>query len=132
MPANPTRQRIPEDELAMLCTTAVTDLVARLTGRLFDTDPATDHLARLQVLTHLQRTLAQQCEQTALHAARAGAGYPQLGLAAGITRQGARRRWPGLVPVRNDQVPVRSDLAPVRNDLAPPAVRPSSSTDRSR
>ncbi|MFJ5229029.1 hypothetical protein ACIQBJ_03920 [Kitasatospora sp. NPDC088391] len=125
MPANPTRQRIPEDELAMLCATALTDLGVRLTERFFGTDPETDHLARLRVLVHLQRALAQQCEQTALHAARAGAGYPQLGQAAGITRQGARRRWPGLVPVRTDQTPARTDQAP-------PAVRPSSSTDRSR
>ncbi|MBC3839276.1 hypothetical protein GXW82_00940 [Streptacidiphilus sp. 4-A2] len=37
-------------------------------------------------------------DQAATAAAREGAGYPQLGAACNMSRQGARRRWPGLVP----------------------------------
>ncbi|MEV7399726.1 response regulator [Streptomyces sp. NPDC091267] len=56
-----------------------------------------DSLARLRVLAHLSRAVSRQAQVEASAAARAGANYPQLGAAWGISRQGARRRWPGLV-----------------------------------
>ncbi|MFJ4971770.1 response regulator [Streptomyces sp. NPDC088755] len=56
-----------------------------------------DPLVRLRVLAHLSRAVTRQAETEAAAAARAGANYPQLGAAWGISRQGARRRWPGLV-----------------------------------
>ncbi|KUL47459.1 response regulator [Streptomyces sp. A1499] len=39
----------------------------------------------------------------AVAAAHAGAGYPQMGAACGLTRQGARRRWPGLFHYSNEK-----------------------------
>lgn len=42
-------------------------------------------------------------------AARAGAGYPQLGAACGLTRQGARRRWPGLYH-HTDETPTEQPM----------------------
>lgn len=56
-----------------------------------------DSLARLRVLAYLSRAINEQAQAEASSAARAGAKYPQLGAAWGISRQGARRRWPGLV-----------------------------------
>ncbi|QKW18356.1 hypothetical protein HUT16_04110 [Kitasatospora sp. NA04385] len=109
---------MPDDELSMLCASAVSELAGKMAHGLFGADPETDHLARLRVLAHLQWAVAQQCDQTALRAASSGAGYPQLGQAVGITRQGARRRWPGLIAARTDR--------------SGQTARPSSSTDRSR
>ncbi|GAA3487569.1 MULTISPECIES: response regulator [Streptomyces] len=53
-------------------------------------------LAVLRVLEHFQRATELLQREAAATAARAGAGYPQIGAACGLTRQGARRRWPGL------------------------------------
>ncbi|OON83039.1 response regulator [Streptomyces tsukubensis] len=44
----------------------------------------------------MQRALERRARQEAAGAARAGATYPQLGEAWNMSRQGARRRWPGL------------------------------------
>ncbi len=56
----------------------------------------TGSLARLHALAQLHHAVERCAEQEAQAAAHAGAGYPQLGSAWGISRQGARRRWPGL------------------------------------
>ncbi|MFH8793731.1 response regulator [Streptomyces sp. NPDC017941] len=53
-------------------------------------------LALLHLLDHLQQATERLQREVAVAAARAGAGYPQIGAACGVTRQGARRRWPGL------------------------------------
>ncbi|MYW04094.1 response regulator [Streptomyces sp. SID3343] len=45
----------------------------------------------------MSRAVERLAGEEAALAAGAGAGYPQLGDAWYITRQGARRRWPGLV-----------------------------------
>ncbi|MFC4031190.1 response regulator [Streptomyces polygonati] len=58
---------------------------------------ADDPLARLRVLSYILRAVDSRAAQEASAAARRGATYPDLGRAWGITRQGARRRWPGLV-----------------------------------
>ncbi|MFC1415717.1 hypothetical protein [Streptacidiphilus cavernicola] len=72
---------------------------------------AEDPLATLHALAHLQRALARQIDRTAARAAHAGAGYPELGQACNMTRQGARRRWPGLVPGTAAAVPTRTPTA---------------------
>ncbi|MGA5700157.1 hypothetical protein [Peterkaempfera bronchialis] len=101
---------LTERELAALADGVVDALADRLAHQAFqplpaapDDDPEaaapeTSALARLHALAHLQRAVARQTDRAAAEAARAGAGYPQLGKACSISRQGARRRWPGLVP----------------------------------
>ncbi|WP_309505840.1 response regulator [Streptomyces pyxinae] len=56
-----------------------------------------DPLTCLRILSHLRRAVGECADQVAAAAARAGASYPQLGEAWGVSRQGARKRWPGLV-----------------------------------
>ncbi len=58
-------------------------------------------LALLAALTAAEREVAKLAATAAERAAEHGADYPDLGNAAGMTRQGARRRWPGLS--RRDQ-----------------------------
>ncbi|MET9479601.1 response regulator [Streptomyces sp. NPDC006638] len=58
---------------------------------------APTELDRLRALSYLSRAVERCAREQAAVAARAGANYPQLGDAWGITRQGARRRWPGLL-----------------------------------
>ncbi|AGZ39226.1 hypothetical protein [Actinoplanes friuliensis] len=53
-------------------------------------------LALLAALTTAEREVARLATVAAERAAEHGADYPDLGAAAGMTRQGARRRWPGL------------------------------------
>jgi hypothetical protein len=53
-------------------------------------------LALLAALTATEREVAALTATAAERAAEHGADYPALGAAAGMTRQGARRRWPGL------------------------------------
>ncbi|MEU6851477.1 response regulator [Actinacidiphila alni] len=113
-----------EDVLAALADTAVRELVGELTvrfaraapedhpagpepepghgtgpgpGARAEPGPAAPALARLRVLAQLARAVDRQAAEEAVTAARLGANYPRLGQAWGITRQGARRRWPGLV-----------------------------------
>ena len=57
-------------------------------------------LALLTTCEVLRKDLAELARQTATDAAAAGAGYGALGAAVGMTRQGARRRWPGLATDR--------------------------------
>jgi CheY-like chemotaxis protein len=54
-------------------------------------------LERLAALAVLHDALQSQVLQAAREAAAEGANYAQLGAAWNITRQGARKRWPGLV-----------------------------------
>jgi sugar/nucleoside kinase (ribokinase family) len=53
-------------------------------------------LAMLAALTATEREIGTLTATAAERAAEHGADYPALGAAAGMTRQGARRRWPGL------------------------------------
>lgn len=108
MPATPFLPVMSEDEIAVLARGAVADLAERLARRAFrplgePTAPAEggavegDALAVLRVLVHLQRAVEEHMDEVAARAVGDGAGYPQLGRACHITRQGARKRWPGLV-----------------------------------
>ncbi|MFJ4922772.1 response regulator [Streptomyces sp. NPDC088725] len=103
------------DELTELAEKAVEELVRRLTEQAFGlpADGAGEGaavsggaaagrddegpLARLRALAYLDRAVDRCARQQATAAAQAGAKYPQLGEAWGISRQGARQRWPGLV-----------------------------------
>ncbi|MCX5409168.1 response regulator [Streptomyces sp. NBC_00335] len=102
MPGTNFHLRTTPKETAAVADAAVADLTRRLAlGLQKDlSDPAADDraqaLVRLHVLDHLQRAVERLQRGAATDAARAGAGYPQIGRACGVTRQGARRRWPGL------------------------------------
>ncbi|MEU6486864.1 hypothetical protein [Streptomyces sp. NPDC046887] len=97
--------RLSEEEIAALATGAVDDLVRRLVLRAFQPLPSdgeraeaqTEALATLHMLFHLKGAIERLEEQAAQDAADAGAGYPQIGRASSMTRQGARNRWPGLI-----------------------------------
>ncbi|MEU8585934.1 hypothetical protein AB0C59_02835 [Streptomyces sp. NPDC048664] len=54
-------------------------------------------LARLRILAGVKEAVRHLEDQAAHVAATSGAGYPEIGQALGMSRQGARRRWPGLV-----------------------------------
>ncbi len=69
-------------------------------------------LARLTALAQLRQAVERQADLEARAAVAAGAGYPQLGTAWGISRQGARRRWPGLAPGTRTATPVAATSTP--------------------
>lgn len=60
-------------------------------------EPRGGALASLRALAYLGRAVEECAAEAARTAAQEGAGYPQLGRAWGVSRQGARKRWPGLV-----------------------------------
>ncbi|MFJ9041771.1 hypothetical protein ACIRF8_35035 [Streptomyces sp. NPDC102406] len=94
-----------EERLALLAVQAVDELVGGLEPHVAYPSEANWHpddarrpaLRRLRVLTHLQNAVKELESIAAREAAAAGAGYPQIGEAAHLSRQGARRRWPGLM-----------------------------------
>lgn len=107
MPAEPLVPMFSEEEIADLARAATTDLAQRLAQRAFrplgapgqaaDDVVGGDALAMLHVLVHMQRAVEGLMDEAAAQAVGDGAGYPQLGRACRITRQGARKRWPGLL-----------------------------------
>ena len=80
----------------------LTTAVERLAWATLDLDPGTKGesqerwLAVLTALLAIRDDAEQLAGSAALSAAQHGADYPAIGLAAGMTRQGARRKWPGL------------------------------------
>ncbi len=56
------------------------------------------HLAMIALSEQVRRVAERIAASSAEEAVRLGAGYPDLGEAAGISRQAARKRWPGLEP----------------------------------
>ncbi|MFJ3231174.1 hypothetical protein [Streptomyces sp. NPDC086787] len=96
--------RMADDALSELTAREVEDLVRRLVPEVFEfSHGPLDHspeqaqaLAHLHLLTYLQQAVEHLEAEAAHQAAGAGAGYPQIGRASNMTRQGARRRWPGL------------------------------------
>ncbi|MEE4546244.1 response regulator [Streptomyces sp. V4-01] len=75
----------------------VTAMTASPDGAAGPADTRTDALHRLATLALLNEALQPRVLQAARDAAAQGANYGQLGAAWNITRQGARKRWPGLV-----------------------------------
>jgi hypothetical protein len=61
--------------------------------------PATKrlHLRHLEVAAEHARLAQELMEEIAVRAGRSGASYPEMGVAAGVTRQAARNRWPQAV-----------------------------------
>ncbi|MFI1018947.1 hypothetical protein [Streptomyces sp. NPDC020965] len=98
--------RLTDDEVIALTADVVDHLVRKLTRRAprsplgasdRKSEARGEALASLRVLATLQNAVAHLEDHAARDAVAAGAGYPQLGKACNISRQGARRRWPGLV-----------------------------------
>ncbi|MEU2455358.1 response regulator [Streptomyces sp. NPDC012765] len=130
MPGKNFHLRTTSKETASVADAAVADLARRLALHL-QTDlsrPTSDDraqaLARLHVLDHLQQAAERLQRAAAIDAARAGAGYPQIGRACGMTRQGARRRWPGLFN-HTDEAPINhTDEAPTEQLTMNAPARP--------
>ncbi|MEU9417937.1 response regulator [Streptomyces sp. NPDC051000] len=107
--------RTTPQETAAVADAVVGDLARRLAHRLLDTPapPASADPAHALALIHLLDQVRQATErlqrEAAVAAARAGAGYPQIGAACGMTRQGARRRWPGLFN-HTDEAPTEQPM----------------------
>ncbi|WP_208828118.1 response regulator [Streptomyces ficellus] len=122
MPGKNFELRTTPQETAALADAAVGDLAQRLSDQLLEASshPAPDDpapaLAMLHMLDHLQQATERLQREAAVAAARAGAGYPQIGAACGMTRQGARRRWPGLFHHSHDR--------PTEHPMTPTPARP--------
>src|SRR5262249_7495246 len=59
-------------------------------------DPGND-IAEIQAITAAIRILEAMRTEAVYEAGARGAGYPDIGAAAGISRQAARLQWPGAV-----------------------------------
>ncbi|MEU9189078.1 response regulator [Streptomyces sp. NPDC048484] len=133
MPGKDFASRITPQETATIADAAVGHLAQRLARRLLEapSPPASDDpahaLTLLHVLDHLKQATERLQQEAAATAAHTGAGYPQIGAACGMTRQGARRRWPGLFHHSNEKptehptmtTPIRPfDVLLVEDDLA--------------
>ncbi|MFI7385573.1 hypothetical protein [Streptomyces sp. NPDC049813] len=104
MPGKHFSLRVTEEEIVELTVDALDALVRRLTPRTLGPRPAdgrgtaqSQALTRLYVMWQLRSALDRLEYEAAQEAVAAGAGYPQLGRAINITRQGARNRWPDLI-----------------------------------
>ncbi|MFF9314740.1 hypothetical protein ACF1BS_28045 [Streptomyces sp. NPDC014748] len=105
MPGPPTNPRTTGGETAAL----VTQLMDELTRLLVqdaahppaetceEADARRRALVRLRVLAGVKKAVRRLEDQAARTAAANGAGYPEIGQAVSMSRQGARRRWPGLI-----------------------------------
>lgn len=98
--------RAPGGETAALLTQMIDELTRRLAQEAAhspaeprDTvdDARGRALVRLAVLARVKQTVRHLEDQAAHAAAAGGAGYPEIGRAVSMSRQGARRRWPGLI-----------------------------------
>ncbi|MFJ8043214.1 response regulator [Kitasatospora sp. NPDC096147] len=105
--------RSTPEETAAVAEAAVARLAQRLVLQLLE-EPASlgaggmaPALSALHMLDQVQRAAERLQRQAAVTAARAGAGYPQLGSACGLTRQGARLRWPGIFD-HSDEAPTET------------------------
>jgi hypothetical protein len=78
-------------------------------------------LKMLAVLEQISTALDGQARHVASAAAKAGADYSDLGDAVGMTRQGARRRWPALAEVTRAAREQQSALG--RAEAGPPSFR---------
>src|SRR5215469_6064622 len=70
---------------------------------LADADLREMWLAALTSLLAIRDSAEQLAASAALSAAQRGADYPAIGAAAGMTRQGARRKWPGLAGLSDER-----------------------------
>ncbi|MEU1777011.1 hypothetical protein ABZ601_31435 [Streptomyces sp. NPDC012842] len=58
------------------------------------------HLRHLEVAAECGEIAERVMKEAAAQSGRAGASYPEMGTAAGVTRQAARKRWPQAVGTR--------------------------------
>ncbi|MFG2606463.1 hypothetical protein ACGFT2_23355 [Streptomyces sp. NPDC048514] len=115
MPGRPSLPRLPGTELAALVTEAVDELARRLAQDVAPpagsynalTDARQRALAHLHVLGSVRRAIRHLEDEAARAAAASGATYPEIGQASNMSRQGARRRWPGLVTSRTTRPTTR-------------------------
>jgi len=83
-------------------------------------------LAHVAVAELVAKEVARIAADAARRAAELGADYAEIGQAAGITRQGARRRWPDLAQLtaaartRNDPRPSTPDTRAPPPPAGPP------------
>ncbi|MFE9559065.1 response regulator [Streptomyces sp. NPDC006703] len=77
-------------------------------------DDSAPALTLLHVLVQVQQSAERLQRAAAKDAARTGAGYPQIGEASGMTRQGARQRWPGLFNHSSNATTEHMMTAPAR------------------
>ena len=97
-------------------TTAVEQLAWTVAGEMLEFEPDAGRrsdlpdvelrqmwLAALASLLAIRDTAEQLAASAALSAAQRGADYPAIGDAAGMTRQGARRKWPGLAGLSDER-----------------------------
>ncbi|MGA5817904.1 hypothetical protein ACPC54_08605 [Kitasatospora sp. NPDC094028] len=97
--------RAEQDELAQALLDALNPLAAvvrsRTTGlpeeRMWNADPAEIALSVLSAWKLLDAEVKRLTAVAAATAGSYGANYEQLGAAWGITRQGARKKWPDAV-----------------------------------
>jgi hypothetical protein len=68
-----------------------------------DADRRQMWLAALNSLLAIRDSAELLASSAALSAAQHGADYPAIGDAAGMTRQGARRKWPGLAGLSDER-----------------------------
>ncbi len=68
-----------------------------------DADRRQMWLAALNSLLAIRDSAELLASSAALSAAQHGADYPAIGEAAGMTRQGARRKWPGLAGLSDER-----------------------------
>lgn len=87
--------------------TAAVDRLARTAAPSPDGDQREHWLAVLTALLAVRDSAEQLAAAAARSAAEHGADYPDIGAAAGMTRQGARRKWPGLADARRPKPPER-------------------------
>ncbi|MEU4147425.1 hypothetical protein [Streptomyces parvulus] len=129
MPGIHFRLRVADTEITDLAAHEIDELVVRLLPQVFEpVDAAVDlagsqtgALAHLRLLTFFDQALDRLKGQAAREAAHAGAGYPQIGRASNMTRQGARRRWPGLTD--HQQPATGADVPPTSSDVPPNEFR---------
>ncbi|MEV6019169.1 response regulator [Streptomyces sp. NPDC051997] len=114
--------RTTPEETSAVADAAVGKLARRLAVQLLEEEPSATEgdparaLALLHLLDQLQQAAERLQRGAAATAARAGAGYPQIGAACGMSRQGARRRWPGLFNHTNE--------APMEHPMMTTPARP--------
>ncbi|MFJ1969412.1 hypothetical protein ACIO93_12160 [Streptomyces sp. NPDC087903] len=110
MPGPTPTPHAPGGEMAALVTQLVDELARRLAQDITRDSlhsPTEAHgavddargraLVRLRVLADVREAARHLEDQAAHTAAASGAGYPEIGQAVSMSRQGARRRWPGLI-----------------------------------
>lgn len=107
MPGPPAASHQPNEDMAALLIQLVEELTRQLprerpgppveaTAEAAE-DVRRQALLRLQILAGVKLAVRHLEDQAAHAAAASGAGYPEIGRAVSMSRQGARRRWPGLI-----------------------------------